>query len=83
MRTTRKFEVKTGKNRGTYIICTDEKEARKLLKRNGWGILVRDYNYDFYKRHQAQGEEVIITHSCYAPSLAKKWWEAQRIPVIV
>ena len=79
----RKFEVKTGKNKGTYIICKNESEARRLLVKNGWGILVRDYNYNFYKQHGVKLNEIIITHSCYAPTLAKKWWLAQKsIPVI-
>lgn len=68
-----KFEVKSGKNKGCYIVLANREDAIKILQPMGWGILVEEYNYNFYKQHGALGK-VIITHSSYAPSLARKQW---------
>jgi len=63
------FEVKTGKNKGFYIVTKapklESKRTYKALARI-WGMLVADYNYGFYSYHGVNtANEVIWTHTRY------------------
>lgn len=63
------FEVKTGKNKGYYIVSKiprlENKWTFKALAKL-WGMLVYDYNSGFYKYHHINPyTEVVWTHSSY------------------
>jgi hypothetical protein len=65
------FEVRTGKNRGFYIVTkakhlmNDDEEYKYLA--NVWGMLVYEYNSGFYKYHHINpNTEVAWTHSHFA-----------------
>jgi hypothetical protein len=63
-----KFEVKTGKNAGYYLVVDTWKNCNKYFPK--WGGLVEEYNYNFYKYHNALGK-FILTHSKWAKHVMK------------
>lgn len=60
------FEVKTGKNKGFYIVINaDDQKSYNILAKT-YGILNIDYNFDFYKYHGVNNLQLIWTHSHFA-----------------
>lgn len=68
----KKFEVKTGKNKGLYIVVENRAKAEKFFPK--WGMLIEEYNYNFYKYHNALGK-IILTCSVWARGIMRKDWE--------
>ena len=64
------FEVKTGKNKGFYIVTKAkhlEDEATYKEMANIYGILPYEYNSDFYRYHHINPNiEIVWTHTRFA-----------------
>ena len=67
----RKFEVKTGKNKGYYLVTDDKKDKTYKKISEVWGILVYDYNYGLYKYHNVKPNQLLWTHSIWAYGVIK------------
>ncbi len=62
----KKFEVKTGKNEGYYIVTDNKKDRTYSALAKKWGILQYDCNYDFYRYHNVKASQYIWTHARWA-----------------
>lgn len=62
------FEVKTGKNKGFYIVTTYNKESEEYKRlAQTYGIVNPEYNQDFYRYHKVLiGGQLIWTHTRFA-----------------
>lgn len=75
------FEVKTGKNKGFYIVTKSKNlmdtEAFKLMA-NCWGMMPYEYNSGFYQYHSINAtSEVVWTHSRYCGhEYSQEMWNA-------
>jgi hypothetical protein len=68
------FEVKTGKNKGFYVVVKKgNKEAFSNVFKS-WGYLDPIEHYNFYKKHGVKPGLVIYTHSGFA---SKEFWMGQ------
>lgn len=67
----KKWEVKTGKNKGLYIAVTP-KQAEKFYPQ--WGGLIYDYNAGIYKYHGVKHTDIILTCSVWARHSMRKSW---------
>lgn len=68
----KKWEVKTGKNRGLYIAVTPEQSKAFFPE---WGILVYEYNSGIYNFHGVKHTDFVLTCSTWARHSMKKHWE--------
>lgn len=71
----KKWEVKSGKNRGLYIACTHE-QAEKFFPE--WGRLDDEYwsTTCLKRKHRVPEEWYILTHSIWARYVMRPHWEA-------
>lgn len=64
------FEVKTGKNKGFYIVTKGDTSNAKDkteydILADIWGILPYEYNSTFYVYHKVSPQDLVWTHSGY------------------
>lgn len=78
LRAFKKWEVKTGKNRGYYVAATRE-QAQKFFPE--WGIMSAENasGYNLHIRHAIPLDCVILTHSIWARGVMRKEWERVQI----
>lgn len=60
------FEVKTGKNKGFYIVIDKQDKKAFDVLQSVYGRLVREYNQGFFTRHKILESEQVWTHSHFA-----------------
>jgi hypothetical protein len=69
----RKFEVKTGKNRGLYIVTDTQKDKLYKELADKWGILQSENYNGFYNYHGVNQYDCLIwTHSTWAYSVMRE-----------
>lgn len=70
----KKWEVKTGKNRGLYIAVENRIKAEPFFPQ--WGMLSDISSYDIKKRHSLPQTCIVLTHSIWARYVMRKNWDA-------
>jgi hypothetical protein len=68
----KKFEVKTGRHAGYYLVVENEKKAKKFFP--VWGMLPRETFYNFHIRHNIKLGQIVLGHSVWAKGIMKKHW---------
>lgn len=69
------IQVKTGKNKGYYVVLSKSEKFPDSLQSPSWGILPYEYNYTFYKRHSIDPVfQVVLTHTKFSN---KNFWANQ------
>lgn len=78
LRAVKKWEVKTGKNRGLYVACTPA-QAEKFYPQ--WGGLDDSYESTqaIKRRHQVPPGLRVLTHSVWARNVMRPHWERVKI----
>ncbi len=68
----KKWEVKSGENRGIYVAVTPE-QAQNFYPE--WGGLIYENNYGLYKYHGIKQPNIILTTSTWARYVMRPHWE--------